>query len=177
MLLAFALFVTADGVPSETDVTLQSALGKSLCISPDEGSRTCSSLLSYSRGPGEGSLIETGEVLVAPVQGITLEMSSVVQQEASALCGAIQTADIEKGIVRKAGTPLPADQNAAVLAVIKERMAPVVGKKACEALIVKEGQLLKVGQMDGLDLKLPGKPAKWVDPSEGYRVASPVPPS
>lgn len=171
MLLTIALLLAANGGYSETDVALQSSLGKQLCVNPDAGAKTCSSILSYKPGVG-GFLVETGELLIAPAQGMTLELSSSVKEEGGALCGAIQAADLQKGIVRVRGMPLSAERNSAVLAMLTDRMAPVIGKKACEVLIVREGQLQKVGQVDGLDLKLPGKPVKWVDPTEDYRVAS-----
>ncbi len=52
----------------------------------------------------------------------------------------------------------------------------MAGKKACEALRVQDGQLMKYGQVDKVDLKLLGKPVKWIDPGEGFQVAASAPP-
>lgn len=176
MLLAFALLLAATHSPSETDAVAQSRLGKRLCVNPDVSTKTCSSILSY-KPSADGFLIETGEVLVAPAQGITFEMTSLVKEEGGALCGTVQLADMQKGIVRVNGTPLPADRSPAVVAALVERLAPMAGQKACEALRMQDGRLMKFGQAEKVDLKLPGKPVKWVDPTEGYRVASSTQPS
>ena len=176
MLFAFALLLAVNDGASETDAAAQSELGKRLCVNPDVSTKTCSSVLSYKSGP-DGSLIETGEVLIVPAQGITLEMTSLVKEEGGALCGAVQLTDMQKAIVRVKGAHLPAERHAAVLASIVERMAPLAGKKACEVLRMQDGQLMKFGQLDQVDLKLPGKPVKWVDPAEGFRVAPSTPPS
>jgi hypothetical protein len=171
VLLAFALLLAATGGPSDLDAAAQSRLGRRLCVNPDTSSKSCSSILSY-KPTADGFLIETGEVLVAPAQGITVEMTSLVKEEGGALCGVMQLADMKKGIVRVNGTPLPAAQNAAAVAKLVERLASMAGKKACEALHVQDGQLMKYGQVDKFDLRLPGKPVKWIDPTEGYRVAA-----
>jgi hypothetical protein len=171
VLLAFALLLAATGGPSELDAAAQSRLGKRLCVNPDTSNKSCSSILSYKPG-ADGFLIETGEILIAPAQGITLEMTSLVKEENGALCGVVQLADMQKGIVRVNGTPLPAEQNAAAVAKLVERLASMAGKKACEALRVQDGQLMKYGQVDKIDLKLPGKSVKWIDPTEGFRVAA-----
>ena len=171
MLLAFALLLAVTDVSSETDAASQSRIGKRLCVNPDVGTKTCSSILSYKSG-SDGFLIETGEILVAPAQGITLEMSSLVKEEGGALCGAVQLTDMQAGIIRLNGTPLTAERNSAVLVTLLERLAPMAGKKACEALRMQGGQLMKFGQVEQVDLKLPGKPVKWIDPIEGFRVAS-----
>jgi hypothetical protein len=176
VLLAFALLLAVTDGPSETDAAAQSRLGKRLCVNPDVSTKTCSSILSYKPG-SDGFLIETGEVLVAPAQGITLEMTSLVKEEGGALCGAVQLTDMQKGIVRVNGTPLPAERNSAIVATLLERLAPMAGKKACEVLRMQGGQLTKFGQVEQVDLNLPGKPVKWIDPTEGFRVASSTQPS
>ena len=103
-------------------------------------------------------------------------MTSLVKEEGGALCGVVQLADMQKGIVRVNGTPLPAEQNAAAVAKLVERLASMAGKKACEALRLRDGQLMKYGQVDKVDLRLPGKPVKWIDPGEGFQVAASAPP-
>jgi hypothetical protein len=79
-------------------------------------------------------------------------MTSLVKEEGGALCGVVQLADMQKGIVRVNGTPLPAEQNAAAVAKLVERLGSMAGKKACEALRVQDGQLTKYGQVDKIDL-------------------------
>jgi hypothetical protein len=46
----------------------------------------------------------------------------------------------------------------------------MVGKKACETISLIDGQLLKFGQVQGVDIKLPGKPVSWITLSDGYKV-------
>jgi hypothetical protein len=115
--------------------------------------------------------METGEVLIAPAQGITLEMTSVVKKEGGALCGVVHLADMQKGIVRVNGTALPPERNTAAVAMLVQRLAPMAGKKACEVLRLKNGQLMKFGQVDQVDLQLPGKPVQWINASARFRVA------
>jgi hypothetical protein len=116
--------------------------------------------------------MERGEVLFAPAQGITLEVTSVVKEKGGALCGVVQLADMQNGIVRVNGVPLPSGKNTAAVAMLVQRLAPMAGKKACEVLRVQVGQLMKFGQVDQVDPKLPGKPVQWIDASAGFRVAA-----
>jgi hypothetical protein len=81
-------------------------------------------------------------------------------------------ADMQKGIVRVNGTALPPERNTAAVAMLVERLAPMAGKKACEVLRLQNGQLMKFGQVDQVDLELPGKPVQWIDASAGFRVAA-----
>ncbi|MBA2772318.1 MAG: hypothetical protein H0U34_09985 [Sphingomonas sp.] len=139
-------------------------------MNPDSATKTCSSIISYLPGP-DGTLVETGEVLISPDQPITLEIVSVGKVEGGAICGAVELADMQKGQLRINGTLLPPDRNTAALSKLLEKMKPMAGRKACEGLQVENGQLMKYGQVERIDLNLPGKPVRWISPSEGYRVA------
>ena len=141
-----------------------------LCANPDPATKTCSSIISYTPGKN-GTFVETGEVLISPGQPITLEMSSAVQVEGGAICGTMEFADMQKGKLRMNGTLLPSDRNEAVLNKLLEKLKPMAGRKACEALRVEDGQLRKFGQVERIDLKLPGKPVSWISAAEGYKVA------
>ena len=174
MLFALALLLAATSGPAVTDVPAQSRLGKILCVNPDNTTRTCSSIISYKPGPN-GTLVETGEVLISPDQPITLEIASLGKVEGGAICGAVELADMQKGKLRVNGTPLPSDRNTAALNKLLERMKPMAGRKACEGLRVQNGQLVKYGQVERIDINLPGKPVRWISPSEGYRVAPRTP--
>ena len=88
------------------------------------------------------------------------------------MCGVMSMADFQNGIVRANGTPLPPDQNAAVLQKLTKTFEPLAGQKVCEALRVRDGQLEKIGQVERVDLPLPGKPVRWIGQSEGYRVST-----
>ena len=78
---------------------------------------------------------------------------------------------MQKGKLRMNGTLLPSDRNEAVLNKLLEKLKPMAGRKACEALRVEDGQLRKFGQVERIDLKLPGKPVSWISAAEGYKVA------
>ena len=170
MFLAILLLAAASSGPSGTDVLAQVQLGKMLCANPDPATRTCSSIVSYTPGKN-GTFVETGEVLISPNQPITLEMSSVVQVEGGAFCGTVEFADMQKGKLRMNGTLLPSDRNEAALSKLLEKLKPMAGRKACEALRIEEGQLKKYGQVERIDLNLPGKPVSWISPADGYKVA------
>ena len=174
MLLALTLLLIATNGPAATDVSAQSRLGKILCVNPNVATKTCSSIISYKPGP-DGTLIETGEVLISPDQPITLEIASAAKVEGGAICGAVELADMQQGKLRMNGTLLPLDRNAAALSKLIERMKPMAGRKACEGLRVENGQLMKYGQVERIDINLPGKPVRWINPSEGYRVAPNTP--
>jgi hypothetical protein len=165
--LVLVLVATA---PLETDMLSQFKAGKLLCTNPDERTKTCSTIDRLVVRP-DGVMINTGEVLVVPDKPITLEVASVAHFEIGAMCGVIETADLEKGIVRASGTPLPPDRNALVLEKLGKVIQPLIGQKVCEGLRVDKGQLVKVGQVERVDLPLPGKPVSWIGAEEGYRVA------
>ena len=78
---------------------------------------------------------------------------------------------MQKGQVRINGAPLPSDQNVAVLSKILEVMGPMADKRACDEIRIEAGQLVKFGQVEGVEVKLPGKPVRWISMDEGFKVA------
>lgn len=170
MFLALLALAAATNGPSATDIPTQMRLGKVLCANPDLATKTCSSIISYTPGKN-GDIVETGEVLISPNQPVTLEMSSIVRIEGSTVCGTVEFADMQKGRLRMNGTLLPQDRNEAALSKLLEKLKPMAGRKACEALRVEDGQLKKYGQVERIDLDLPGKPVSWIGPADGYKVA------
>lgn len=163
------LAATSSGAP-ETDVVAQVRAGKMLCSNPDTATKTCSTIASYTRRE-DGTFVEKGEVLISPDQPITLGMSMVVRVDGDAICGTMELTDLQKAAVRVDGMPLPPDRNEAALSKLIEKLKPMAGRKVCEGLQVEDGQLMKYGQVERVDLKLPGKPVSWISPAEGYRVA------
>lgn len=158
----------------ETDMFAQFKSGKMLCSNPDTESKTCSTIDRLTVDT-DSVLRDTGETLIAPDKPITLETTSVVHMEAGAMCGVMEMADLQKAIVRANGVPLPPDRNAMVIEKLSKVFEPLMGQKVCEGLRESDGQLIKIGQVERVDLPLPGKPARWITPDEGYRVA-PRPP-
>ncbi len=69
------------------------------------------------------------------------------------------------------GTLFPPDRNGAALSKLIERLKPMAGREACEVLRIQDGELRKYGQVERVDLNLPGKPVSWINPADGYRVA------
>jgi hypothetical protein len=168
--VAILLLAAATSVPSQTDVIAQVRAGKMLCSNPDPAKKTCSTIDTYAVGEN-GAFINTGEILFSADQQLTLETSSIVQIEKGTICGVMALADLQKGKIRFNGTLLPPDRNALVLDKIIERLSPLAGRKACEALRVEDGQLMKYGQVEGIDINLPGKPVSWITAADGYKVA------
>ena len=164
-----ALLAASSG-PAATDVLAQSKSGKMMCVNPDPATKTCSSILFY-KSQCDGSLLETGEVLIAPDQSLTLEMSSIVKSQGGAICGAVGLADMQKGRLRMDGTLFPPDSNQAALNKLIERLKPMAGREACEVLRIEDGELKKYGQVERVDLNFPGKPVSWISAADGYRVA------
>jgi hypothetical protein len=169
-MFASLLILASGGVIPSTDIMAQVRADRMLCSNPDEATKTCSMIASYTLAEN-GVLTETAELLISPNQPITLEMSSTVKVDGAVNCGALTLPEMQKGRLRLSGTLLPADRNEAALRGILEKLTPMVGRKTCEELRIESGQLFKYGQVDRIDLKLPGKPVKWVARDEGFRVA------
>lgn len=170
MFLTMMALLAAISGPAGTDVLAQSQLGKIMCVNPDPATKTCSSIISY-KPQSDGHLLETGEVLISPDQSLTLEISSIVKTQGGAICGAVGLADMQKGRLRMNGTLFPPDRNEAALNKLIERLKPMAGREACEVLRIEDGQLKKYGQVERVDLNLPGKPVSWINPADGYKVA------
>jgi hypothetical protein len=168
-LLALILALAATA-PSDTDMLAHFKAGKLLCSNPDAQTKTCSTIDKLVVRP-DGTLVDTGETLVAPDKPVTLETTSVVHMDSGAMCGVMDMADLQRGIVRANGVPLPPDRNATVIDKLSAVFKPLSGQKVCEGLRVDHGHLIKVGQAERVDLPLPGKPVAWIDADGGYRVA------
>lgn len=135
---------------------------------------TCSDIDRLSER-ADGTLLETGETLLAPDKPFTVEVTSVVQIKADTLCGTINLADLQTAVVRASGAALPPDRNAQAVAKISTAFQAMAGRTVCEQLRVDNGQLVKVAQMEKLDRAIPAKPVRWISPADGYRVAPRLP--
>lgn len=164
------LLATVSLSGSGTDLMTEIRAGKLLCSNPDVSTKTCSAIVIFSVGD-DGDIKETTEMLISPSPPITLEMSSPSQIQGSVNCTVLTLPLMQKGRVRVNGAPLPSDQNEAVLSKIIEVMGPMADKRACEELRIEAGQLLKIGQVEGIEVTLPGKPVKWISPEDGFKVA------
>lgn len=169
MFASLLLLMSGSAIPGN-DIMAQIRAGNALCSNPDEATKTCSTIASYTRSD-DGVLTETAELLISPSQPITLEMSSVVSVDGAVNCGALTLAEMQKGRIRLAGALLTPERNEAALKGFLEKLAPMAGRKSCEEIRIEAEQLVKFGQVDGIDLKLPGKPVRWVGRDEGFRVA------
>ena len=155
--LATGLSLLVAAISPGIDVKAQSLADKALCSNPNHLAKTCSAIARYTISPN-GSARETTELLIAPTQRVTLEMSATA------------SIDLEAGIVRINGERLPKDRHAAALGRLVEALKPMVGRRTCDALQIVDGQLLKFGQVDGVEIKLPGKPVAWIAKDAGYTV-------
>ena len=153
-----------------TDLMTEIRTGKMLCSNPDLGKKTCSAITIFSVGQ-DGSVKETTEMLIAPNPPITVEMSAPSQIQGPVNCTVLTIPQMQKGKVRINGAPLPSDQNLAVLSKIMEVMGPMADKRACDEIRIEAGQLVKFGQVEGVEVKLPGKPVRWISMDEGFKVA------
>lgn len=170
VLFPLLLLAGSAGSASPTDILAHGRAGEMLCANPDVATKTCTNIDSYAVH-GKGTLTNTGEVLFAPGQPVTLETTSLVSIENGAVCGVMQLTDLEAGKVRVNGELLPDDRNAAAVAKIVEKLKPLAGHKVCEVLRVEDGKLMKYGRMEGVDMPMPGEPVAWITSEEDYRVA------
>lgn len=164
------LLAAGAGAAAETDVLVQIRAGKVLCANPDQATRTCTSIDAFAPVT-DVTFIDTGEVLISAGQALTLEVASTVRVENGAVCGVMELADLRNGTVRVNGARLPPARNAQVLDKLAQQLKPLVGRRVCETLRMESGQLLKYGQVEGVDRNLPGKPVKWIGLEEAYKVA------
>lgn len=170
MIFPILLSFAAANAQSDLDVIAQSNSGKVLCSNPSAAAKSCSSIASFTVSPN-GSVIETAEVLLTPDQPLTLTMSIGTQVAVGSICGVMTLDDLRRGKVRLNGKALPPDRNALVLDRLEASMGSLAGKKACDAIRIEDGRLVKYGQVEGVDIKLPGKPVMWVSTNDGYKVA------
>ena len=173
MLLAIFLAASASATVVEADVLANVRAGRMICSNPDNVAKTCTTISRYELQT-DGSLHETSEILFSPNQPVSFEVQAKTTLEKGAICGAMLQADLENGVVRLNGTPLPPDKSKAVIANLMEKLAPLLGRKACEVLRVEDGRLLKLGQMEGIDIPLPPKPVRWITADQGFKVAPPA---
>ena len=153
-----------------TDLMTEIRAGKLLCSNPDLSTKTCSAITIFSLGQ-DGNINETTEILITPNPPVTVEMSAPSQIQGSVNCTMLTLRQMQDGKVRVNGAPLPSDQNEKVLSKIMEVMGPMADKRACDELRIEAGQLVKFGQVDGVEVKLPGKPVKWINTDDGFKVA------
>ena len=169
-MLLFSLLAAASLAAGDDDVLANVQAGLMICSNPDEASKTCSTISRYEL-QSDGSLLETSEILFAPAQAISLEVKAHINLKGGAICGAMLKSDLDDGVVKLNGAPIPEDRNKAVLAKLDQQFAPLFGRQTCEMLRVENGQLLKFGQMDGVDTPLPPKPVRWISATDGFKVA------
>jgi hypothetical protein len=168
--IAMILLAATGAAPPETDTLAQIQAGKILCVNPDAATKTCSTITSYTLRETK-TFLETGEVLISPDQPVTFKMSMLVDVRGASICGTPLITDFQKGTVSVDGAPLPPDRNEAAITKLVETLKPMAGRQVCEAIQLDGGKLMKYGQVERVDLKLPGKPVGWISPREGYRVA------
>lgn len=170
MIIAFLLSVAGVSATQGTDILAEVRKGKILCTNPDTPTKTCSTIDAFSPRH-HGELLDTGEVLISPSPAITLQTSSIVKANGAQFCGVLMLEDLQHGILRIQGTPLPADRNTAALTKFADRMKGLIGRRVCEGLALQDGRLVRFGQIDGVDTPLPAKPVSWFNAADGYRVA------
>lgn len=169
MIIAVLLSLAAPLIQADVDILARSESGKVLCSNPDAATKSCSSITSFNIS-ADGSVSETTEVLLTKDQTLTLTMTIATQVTAGCICGTMTLDDLRRGQVRMGGQAIPVDRNTLVLERLEQSMAPLAGKRTCDAIRLESTGLVKYGQVEGIDIKLPGKPVMWVSPSDGYKV-------
>ena len=172
MITAVLLILAAPMIQADVDILARSKSGKVLCSNPDAATKSCSSMTSFDIS-ADGSVSETTEVLLTTDQPLTLTMSIAAQVTAGSNCGTMTLEDLRRGQVRMGGQAIPTDRNTLVLERLEQSMAQLAGKTICEAIRLESTGLVKYGQVEGIDIKLPGKPVMWVSPIDGYKVKPP----
>ena len=157
MITTILLFLAGGNVQGGVDILAQSRSGKVLCANPDGAAKSCSSITSFNL-ISDGSIIETTEVLLTPDPVLTLTMSIGTKVSGDSACGVMTLDDLRRGQVRLNGKAIPSDRNALVLKRLEASMAALAGKQVCDAIRYENNGLVKYGQIDGVDIKLPGKP-------------------
>lgn len=169
-MISLLLLAGAVAGVSDIDVVANSKAGMKLCSNPDAATKTCSTIASYAAAD-DGSFVETGEVLLAADQPITLQTAIPVTIDGDSICGQLTDAALAGAKVRVGGAQLPPDRHAMALASLTAKLKPLVGRKTCDGLRMEGGKLMKYGQVERVDVNLPGKPVIWIAADSGYRVA------
>ena len=181
-LFAFAT-AAAPATIAPTDMMAHYRAGQWLCSEPDEPSKTCAAIDRLTPRPDSnpgGNIVITSEMLLAPDRPITLESRSLAHAEGAGLCSVMDLADLQTAVVRVKGQPLTPERNAPAIERLSVLFKPLAGRKGCESLSVKDGTLIKIGQIEGVPLPVI-RNANWVSPQDGYKVAprpdaQPLPP-
>ena len=164
------LLASSSIVGTGTDYMTEIGAGRLLCSSPDLGTKTCSAITTFTI-EADGNASESAEILISPSPPITLEMSSTAEIKGSVNCSKLTLVQMKEGRLRIKGELLPSEQNEAALSKIIPMLASMADKRACDELRIEAGQLIKVGQVDEVEVKLPGKPVIWIGADDGFRVA------
>ncbi|WP_156424769.1 hypothetical protein [Novosphingobium fuchskuhlense] len=170
-----AAAASSANVPAD-DALANITAGHLLCSNPDATTRTCTTIDTYSLA-ADGTITDAGELMISETPLISLTTTAIVHIENGAICGTMREADLLNGKVRLNGELLPTDRNAAVVAKLVEKYGSMFGRQACETVSLIDGKLLKFGQIERVDIKLPGKPVKWVAAGDGYKVGPRAPAS
>lgn len=166
--LIYALLATIAG--QERDPLGPAAQGMRQCYKPDVASKTCQSLASYT-ADGTGGFLNGAEVLVA--QGVTFETTTHVRVQAGAVCGSIQRADTEAGILRIDRRVIEGEQRAKIVDAVVKAYTPFFGREICTTYVNSGSTLRAIATLDGAPDKLPELNVVWVSPDDGYRVGTP----
>lgn len=169
MIFISLILAAATPTASDTVVLTQLNAGKMLCLDPDTATKTCSEISSYAAGKG-GAFVESSEFHLRLRQPLTFELSNVVQITGPFICGVLSEAGLQQGRIRIRGSLLPPDRNALILGKLIEHWKPMIGRQVCQELRVENDRLMAFGLVDQVDSKLPGKPARWIKPDDGYNV-------
>jgi hypothetical protein len=169
--LAALVAVAASG--ADEAPLAQSDEGFVQCYEPNDVAKTCRSLAGYKR-KGDGTWDNTAIVLIDPRHSVSLETVTPVHVKNGAVCGYMRSEDVLKGKLRVSGEAIPDEKAALVLARIATAMAPMMNKEICTAYVQGQGALVAKATIEGSTTPLPDQRVRWILPSDGYTVASPL---
>ncbi|RYY25125.1 MAG: hypothetical protein EOP62_14910 [Sphingomonadales bacterium] len=164
-----ALLILATPIAGQTaDPLAQARAGMIQCIRPNEAAKTCMGTATYKIN-ADGSFESTTTLMIAPSPLITMAVTSSGTVQGGALCGPVNKADFETAVIQMDGQPANDAMAAAIRPQILSAIASMEGKMSC-GTEAPDGTITVT--LDGTPRPDMTQKAKWVKPSDGYKLGA-----
>lgn len=151
------------------DPLANARLGQVECYSPDRSGKTCHAISSYIFE--KDKILNQSEMVVSPSQRITMIAVTAVTIHGEAVCGQVQSRDVESATFFHQGQIVTGDQLAHMRSVMLNAMGPGLNKNLCTTYEPKNGLLIAHATVDGVARPDLNDAVIWVRPNDGYRVS------
>lgn len=162
-----ALLILASATPQTTDPLAQARAGKVQCVGANEAAKTCMAMGIYTV-KADGSFDTVTTVVIAPTPLITMTVKSTGGMvKGNALCAPIKKSEFEAAEIKMDGGPANEAMAAAIRPQLLAAVSAMDGKMSC-GTEAADGTINVT--LDGVAAPEMTQKAKWVSPSEGYKL-------